>query len=591
MDFNIGNMLGLFALLSLIPLILLYFIRPKPVNIKVPSLMFFLSKEKSTTAENFLKYFHKDILFIIQLLVLLFLALSITDPNFITKRDVVSDNIVFILDISASSSVIENNGLTRLDIAKNKIKDLVASKNSLVLLKSFPVLALQNVGRSELLHYLDSVKSTDSVSDISSAISFSGELIPEGRGRIVILSDFIQTKGFPFDIAKNVIESRGTPVDLISTRLFNRNNVGFVDMVISGNDINLYIKNYNAKPVDVDIISGGNSKSVHINAGSIEPYVFSLADDNIEIELVSDDDFKADNKIYISKPFSDKIKVLLITNENPKYIKAALNSIPGVDLSIGTPPIIPNEDYDIYIIAGLNKNEVLPGTFDNILEKVSEGKSVVITPQIDLKQIDTTGIVPFEIIGISPGGSVNIDQVTKFSNDVDFGNVGRYIDVENFYENYVSIASVNNVSVMGIVDKGSGKIFYYGIFDDESDFKLTPEYPVFWNNLIGFLVGKVDLNDVNLKTGSIIDIANRSIVLDKAGFFNIGNSEFAVNLLDIKESDINFISPVGDIKKAGNIKLEAVSSDYEFKLEVVLLILALLLVIIEIIYIKYRGEI
>ena len=144
---------------------------------------------------------------------------------------------------------------------------------------------------------------------------------------------------------------------------------------------------------------------------------------------------------------------------------------------------------------------------------------------------------------------------------------------------------------MGIVDKGSGKIFYYGIFDDESDFKLTPEYPVFWNNLIGFLVGKVDLNDVNLKTGSIIDIANRSIVLDKAGFFNIGNSEFAVNLLDIKESDINFISPVGDIKKAGNIKLEAVSSDYEFKLEVVLLILALLLVIIEIIYIKYRGEI
>src|SRR3989344_1899701 len=114
---------------------------------------------------------------------------------------------------------------------------------------------------------------------------------------------------------------------------------------------------------------------------------------------------------------------------------------------------------------------------------------------------------------------------------------------------------------------------------------------VFWNNLIGFLVGKVDLNDVNLKTGSIIDIANRSIVLDKAGFFNIGNSEFAVNLLDIKESDINFISPVGDIKKAGNIKLEAVSSDYEFKLEVVLLILALLLVIIEIIYIKYRGEI
>ena len=592
MDFNLGSTLGLLALLSLIPLILLYFIRPKPVSLKVPSLMFFLSREKSTTAENFLRYFHNDLLFIIQLLVLFFLAFSIADPSFITERDVVSNNVVFVLDVSASSQVIESNGLSRLDIAKNKIKNFIAPRNTLVLLKSSPVLALHNVRRGELLDYLNSVKSTDDISDISSAITFAGELLPEGKGRVVVLSDFVQTKGVPFDVAKNVVEASGIHVDLVSTKLSDRKNVGFIDAVIVENNINLYIKNFNNDPVDVQLVSNGVSKELHIGSRSVEPYVFSLDSGDREIELIAEDDFKVDNRVYLSKPFADKIKVLLITNGDPKFIKAALNSIPNIDLSIGNPPIVPKGDYDIYILSDLNKGEVLPGTFDDILNKIEDGKSVIIVPQIDLKQIDTGDLLPFNIGGISPGGLVVTDQVTEFSKDLDFGNVGRYLEVSDFNPGYVSIASVNNNSIMGVIDKVNGKIFYYGIFDDESDFKLSPDYPVFWNSLIGFLSGRVDLNDINLKTGSILDISNKSTVLDKVGFFNLGNSRLAVNLLDAKESDINYVPAVEDIKKiSSSLKLEPVRADYESKLEGFLIFLALFLVIVEIIYIKYRGEI
>ena len=66
---------GLYALLSLIPLILLYLVKPKPQEKKIPSLMFFL---KDIGRENSLAFFRRlnqDWLFLLQLLVLILLIM------------------------------------------------------------------------------------------------------------------------------------------------------------------------------------------------------------------------------------------------------------------------------------------------------------------------------------------------------------------------------------------------------------------------------------------------------------------------------------------------------------------------------------
>ncbi|MCD4800499.1 MAG: BatA domain-containing protein, partial [Methanococcoides sp.] len=41
-----ANILGLAALASIIPLIILYLLRPKPLELKIPSLMFLMLAEK-----------------------------------------------------------------------------------------------------------------------------------------------------------------------------------------------------------------------------------------------------------------------------------------------------------------------------------------------------------------------------------------------------------------------------------------------------------------------------------------------------------------------------------------------------------------
>src|SRR3989338_832771 len=233
MVFEFLNNLGWFAFLSLIPFIIIYLIKPTPSTLKVPSLMFFMQHTKQSKAASWLKYLFRDLLFLLQLLVLLLLSFTITQPFFSAFTDVVSDNIVFVLDTSASSKVLEDKDLSRFDIAKEKIEEFATSENSLVLLKSEPILALQGVSKGELKRYLSRLEPSDDVTDISSAISLAGTLLEKDQGRIVVVSDFANSKGSDFINSKSLVESKGVDVDLVDTKISNRSNLGIVDMIIS----------------------------------------------------------------------------------------------------------------------------------------------------------------------------------------------------------------------------------------------------------------------------------------------------------------------------------------------------------------------
>jgi len=45
-----ANQVGLYALLSIIPLIIIYLLRPRPLKIKIPSLMFLMDIERRSVS-------------------------------------------------------------------------------------------------------------------------------------------------------------------------------------------------------------------------------------------------------------------------------------------------------------------------------------------------------------------------------------------------------------------------------------------------------------------------------------------------------------------------------------------------------------
>jgi len=516
------------------------------------------------------------------------LAFSITEPSLILNRDVVSGDIVFILDVSASSQVVESDGNTRLNIAKEKIEELATSRNSLILLKSSPVIALQDARRSDLVRYLDRTQATDSSSDIAAAIMLAGDMLANKKGRVIVASDFIESKGVDADVAKNVLESRGIGVDFLDTKQSKRENVGIVDMIISGEDVNLYIKNFNEEKNKISLKINDEINDLEIAGGAVEPFVFTIESNLTTAEILEKDDFLVDNKVFITRPYPEKIKVLWITSNPSKFLEAIFNSIEDVTFTIAEPPIIPDGNYDIYIISGVDKDKIVFDNFGSIFRNVrDEGKSAIVVAQRDVNNLDFEGLLPLEFGNFTEGGLATVDQVNKFTKDIEFGIVDYLFETK---QTGSSIVSVGNNSIITLFDAGKGKVLYYGIMESESDFEITPGYPIFWNNLIYSFVGRDNLNDVNIKTGFTLEIRNETKNLDKVGIYQLGDVSIAANLINEKESDINFID-TESVSRYVEGELESIKSDVDYRMDLYLVAIVLLILALEFIYIKYRGEV
>src|SRR3989344_4353563 len=150
MALGFENSIGLLALLSLIPLIILYLIKPKPQEIQVPSLMFFIKLAGSNIKSSFLRNILRDLLFIFQFLAIALISLSFAEPYIQYEKDVIGENLAVIIDISASSQVNEN-GKTRFDLSLEGVEKVLGNKNNLILAKSVPLFALKQKSKKETM--------------------------------------------------------------------------------------------------------------------------------------------------------------------------------------------------------------------------------------------------------------------------------------------------------------------------------------------------------------------------------------------------------------------------------------------------------
>ncbi len=252
------------------------------------------------------------------------------------------------------------------------------------------------------------------------------------------------------------------------------------------------------------------------------------------------------------------------------------------------PPVIPKDETDIYIIGNIDMSKVLPGTFEDISKKVAKGTALVLTAYDGINKADFKGLssVDFDEAGLIKIDDVDVNKITKFTRDVDFGNVKRTYSLKDVKGDI--IAESNGTALVVYNEFGKGKAVYYGILEKESSFQLSPTYPVFWTNLVKFLVDAREMQELNIKTGmSFIDDKNNEIVMDKVGFYNVSGNEIAVNIANEKESSINPREEYG--AKANSFKFSQIKEEIRDSLLDYLLAIVLILVVFEIYYVKKRG--
>ena len=597
-----GNAAGAWAFLSLVPFIIIYLIRPKPQTMEIPSLMFLMVSNAAPKQQSFLRRFARDWLFLIQLLTLLLLALHFMEPFTKYPHDVTSQNTVIVIDASGSSQTREG-GSTRFERAKSLARSAIGTKNTIILARSSPKIAMQEGSSQDALELLDTIQPSDTPSAIGESMLLASETLGNKEGRVIILSDFINTQGIDPLTAQVVLKSKNLIVDMINTAgEGTKTNLGITGMDAADDVTTVFMHNFNDQPASARLVVGDFTKDISFQPKSTESFSFKTPDSITAIDLKGDDDLALDNKAYLSAPEHKRIRVLLYTNNRSVFLANALTSTPQVDLTIIEPPLPPSGDYDVYVIADVSPDKVLPGTFETIADSVRKGKSAVVAAQDNMERLDFRGLAPVKILSRGTGGKVFVEQINKFTKNIDFGKVSEAFIVDKD-KNAVSIASSLNTTIIAYEPLGDGKAMYFGIIEKASDFKLSPDYPVFWVRLLQFLTDQENIKNLNMKTGEtvVLDIPQRvsgpsgsmttnALFLDRAGIYKMEDRSIAVNLLSEAESNINPRKNVGE-RSSQELVLKPVKEDREFNLEIPLLAIAIVILLFELLYIKMRGDV
>ena len=176
---HIDNQLGLYALTGIFLLILIYLIRPKPLQKTIPSLLFLMKDTGKSKKESFFQKLLRDFLLIFHFLLVAILAVSAMQPFFLSNEDVSKDHTVLVIDTSASMNVADTSlaGGTLFDQAISKAKSYVDGKISIVIVDNDPLVLLNQGKEEEAVEILSSLKPTQSLSSIGNSILAAGDLL------------------------------------------------------------------------------------------------------------------------------------------------------------------------------------------------------------------------------------------------------------------------------------------------------------------------------------------------------------------------------------------------------------------------------
>ena len=614
------NTFGLIALASLIPFILLWLRKPKPVDRVIPSLMFILENRKRSKQYDFWRKFLTNLLFFIQLLALIGLSFAIAEPFVKIPYDVSLENTIVVLDVSASMQA--EHGV-RFENAIKEAKRSLSGRNSIIIAENIPLIVLEDESEEIASNILGSLNPKATTTNLGDAMLLAKDLLQDRSGRIVVISDFSNIDGPDLIAVKKAISSEEIIVDFRDVSN-GAENVGIIGMDVGKHSIKAYVKNFNneQKKINLKLVKDGNtiteSGEIDILPSSVESFLFDDTPTGVSrIVLEPEDSLDVDNVAYISAPLKKRVSTLLITNKKNTNLENALLASRDISLDVVNPPVLTLNakgnkiepfGHDVIVvhqIGRVGREAILPGTFQDLSNYVRNGGKLIITAQEDLDQfnkIDLDIVILNKLVEDTERVCVDtINELTKqFENDICFSTVSKYFSADTKKGTNI-IASIFGVPALAVKEHFKGKVFYYGIIDEASDFKTLPSYPIFWNSLINFMAGTEDIGDFNSKTGRIVTINQQRVktpsaslttsrvIFDEVGIYEFDGKSFAANLLDEKESDVigeNVLKEEGESAEV----LKEGGAEKNFSLSILILLGVFLLMCLEVFYIKRRGD-
>lgn len=577
------NPLALLGLLSIIPLIIVYLIRPKPKEISFSSVIFLREGEAERSAV--LSRLVSDPLFWVQLLVLLSLSVAAAGP-YTVSTGTAESHLAIVVDVSAS---MEDSFAEALSLAAPYLDRY--DKISIILAENIPVSALQGGSSAEARDVLARISTRAVSADLSSAMLLAEGILGQEGGDVLVVSDFVSWTGDDPVATRKLLEARGIGV-VFADSYGGGDNAGLVNgWSVAGSGYVNYtalVHNFGAGrsiPITISGPGGSSSRSANLPQGGDFYLSFTAYPGVNRISLDTDDSIRADNEAYVYVPDTGIKNVLYLGEEGPAL--AALRSLPNVRVQ-------ESGDYSNFDLVVVSKNASQDGKLNRYID--AGGRVVFIASGNESPEY-----LPVRITGES-SGPVNLwVREQGFAEGIHFDEIGifSYPDASSRRRS-VTMVEANGAPILSYWRLGKGTVVYDGL-EKDSDFYLRPEYPIFWFEMVNYLTGVPDISESNRKTGEIIPMGEPTVVetpsglvtttnllLDEVGVYRFLNETIAANMYDPRESDLQrSSSPVAGEFKGGRQRETLVEND----LTPWIIALAALAVLAELAIIRWRREV
>jgi Ca-activated chloride channel family protein len=354
------NLFGAWFFLALIPLIVLYFLKLKRPRLEVPSLALWQSVVNDQRVNSPFQKFRRNLLLLLQMLLLCLLILALMQPFLAAGADV-AEYMPLLIDCSASMSAkVESSGQTRLDVVKEQVREQIENLtgDQRIALFSFASTGRRLTeftnDRRVLLKALDQIQPShlpgqlDDVLRLAAAYTRtfpiqSVTILTDGN-----LPDQVDFE-LPFSLEVNRVDAGGPNVgitEMSARRSGPQDWEVFLRVSGSGEDL---------RGAELQFFENGtqtSAQSVEVAKDEPERLVFPISATQqtlIEARLVPAgfDSMELDNTVWLSLPTPRPLKVW--TSPKLSSWRHALQVQPNLDLDESTDAVPAGSDYDLLI--------------------------------------------------------------------------------------------------------------------------------------------------------------------------------------------------------------------------------------------------
>ncbi len=586
--------LGLAALAVAVPIVVLYLIRPDPSEVELPTFRFLLEEERQQATSPLLERLSRSLLLLLQLLVILLLAVSLATPYVpVDEREVVEET-VLVVDTSASMAT-QSDGETRFDRAVAVAGEEVTERTSVLTTSGGGTVALRRGPPSDARETLAGLGVTDAPGDLRSAIAQAGTIVGDD-GRVVVVSDFA---GEDWTDAVAALRARGISVDLRQFEGGGADNVGFVDRRFSGSEVTLSVRNFGEETATRTVVLGEARREVELAPGDVGTVTFQVPAGTSEARLSPGDSFPTDDTVYLAAPPDATVDVLVVTNDENRFLTTALDVNDQVELTVESPPGNIQGDFDVVIYSNVDPEVLLPGNVETGRDVLADGGGVAIQAQDPMpEQYGDLSLV--EPTALRQAPTVHRTATTDLTRGISFQAPDEYL-AGTLRAGETLVELRDGTPLLATAQRDGGRVLYYGYIEEASSFKFNYQYPVFWKRAVFHLADRSPLPALNHRTGDTGrfdagtvegpggQLSGPSVEFARAGIYAAGERRHSASLLSAGESAVDVESLTDRQGPVGNVTTVE-RRTVPRPLTAFVVVGALAAVLLEVGYIRRRGD-